>query len=455
MRYDLVVIGGGSGGVRAARIAASLGARVALVEARELGGTCVNRGCVPKKLLAYGARYGEHAADAARFGWGEVAPGFDWGALIRNTRDEVSRLNGIYGRILERAGVEVIRGRGVLADARTVRVGARSLSTDRVLVATGGVPWRPDIPGAGLAMVSDDLFEMDALPARMIVVGGGYIAVEFASILQGFGVDVTLLYRGPLFLRGFDVEARTFLAEQLALRGVEVVFDAGLAEIRADGAERVVRTPDGAAYRADAVLLAVGRRPNVAGLGLEEVGVELSEEGIPIDEGFETNVPGIHAVGDVADRGRYNHLRLTPVALAEGMLLARRLFGHHTGTMDYNAVPTAVFSNPNYASVGLSEEAAREKLARGRVYTSRFRPMAHTVSGREEEILVKLVVDGETDRVVGAHMVGPDAGEVIQGLAVAIRAGATKADFDRTIGIHPTAAEEFVTLRAPARHWGA
>lgn len=453
MRFDLVVVGGGSGGVRAARVAAGLGARVALVEARQLGGTCVNLGCIPKKLLAYGARFGEHLEDARGFGWQVEGIAFDWAALVAAKDREVRRLNGAYQGLLERAGVAIVPGRAVLRDARTVEVGERRLEAERILLATGGTPWRTEIPGHDLAWVSDDVFHLPRLPRSVVVIGGGYVALELASILGGLGSTVTVLARGEL-LRGFDREAVGFLADRLAQRGVRVLSGVSGVAIEEAGDGQVLVGSDGHRYAAERVLLACGRRAVTDGLGLEALGVRASERGIVVDASFETTVPGIFAVGDCADRGRNASLALTPVALAEGTVVAHHLFGEPGRAMDYRDVPTAVFTSPSLATVGLSEEEARRRLPGGRVFTTAFRPLVHRLSGRDEATFVKLVVDGVTDRVVGAQFVGDDAGEVIQGVAIALRAGATKATFDATLGIHPTVAEEFVTLRSPTRSWG-
>lgn len=447
--YDLIVVGGGSGGVRCARMAAGLGAKVALIESGRLGGTCVNVGCVPKKLLSYGSQYAHHIQDMAAFGWNATVDSVDWPRLIEATRAEVERLNGVYERMLDRAGVDIIRGRAVLSGPGAVLVGDREIRGDRILLSVGGRPTRPDVPGADLAWVSDDLFSLQQLPASLAVVGGGYIAVEFASILSALGVDVQLLYRGNKILRGFDEEFRDAITEELRGHGVTVHFNVGLSGIEQGGEGLVVASPDGRRFDADAVLLATGRAPWTEGLGLDAAGVDVDQRGaIVVDDQFQTTASGVYAVGDVIDR-----VQLTPVALAEGMVVAHNLFGSGREPVSYDFIPTAVFTTPNLATVGWTEAEARERLERGRVYTAGFRPMKHTISGRQTRIRMKLIVDDSTDRVVGAHMLGDDAGEIIQGLAVAIKAGATKADFDRTIGIHPTAAEEFVTMRTVTRVW--
>jgi glutathione reductase (NADPH) len=444
--FDLFVLGGGSGGVRCARIAASLGARVAVAEARAWGGTCVNRGCVPKKLLVMAAEYGLASADAHGFGWRGEAPRCDWPALIAAMQQEVARHARGYGELLRQAGCIGIEASARLLGPREVEVAGRRLRAERIVLATGGVPVRPSIPGAEYLLVSDDLFTLPALPARVVVWGGGYIAVEFASLLAGLGAEVALVYRQPLPLRGFDADLRSGLAEALAAAGVRLYAESTLAAVTAAGGERLVQLADGSVLSADAVFAAVGRRPNTADLGLTAAGVTLDGAGaVVVDGQNETTAPGIYAVGDVTNR-----LRLTPVATAEGHALAERLFG--AGRPDFNreAVPTAVFSSPPLATVGRTEA---EAAARGPtdVYLSRFTPLRHNLTGRKRQTLVKLVVCGRSNRVLGAHMLGDDAPEIVQGLAVAMTAGATKADFDRTIGIHPTAAEEFVTLRRRTR----
>lgn len=450
--YDLLVIGGGSGGVRCARTAAAHGVRVGLVEAQRLGGTCVNVGCVPKKLLAYGAHYAEDFEDARGFGWSVQGISFDWPTLVANQAQEIARLNGVYERLLDRVGVEILRAWGVVTGPHEVELrpvegsGSPQRVTARyIVVATGGKPWLPpDLPGGELVKSSDDMFTLERLPERLVVAGGGYIAVEFASIFNGFGVHVDLVHRGELFLRGFDRDARRELANEMRKKGVHLHFNSQFSHVERHGDGLIVHLTDGDALKADLALFAVGRRPNTEGLGLDAVGVKLSPRGaVLVDEEFRTSVPSIYAIGDVIDR-----IQLTPVALEEGMLLARRLFARGSQRVDYADIPTTVFTNPNLAAVGLTEEEARDR-GPVRIYKSLFRPMKHTLSGRDEKTFMKLVVDDETDLVLGCHMVGPDAGEIIQGFAVALKCGATKAQFDATVGIHPTLAEEFVTMRDP------
>lgn len=443
--YDLFVIGAGSGGVRAARFSADFGARVAIAESRYLGGTCVNVGCVPKKLLVYASQYEDTLALAGGYGW-SLDPGrFDWPTLIANKNREIERLNGIYRRLLESSGVSLYEGHARLCDAHTVEVDGQRFSAEHILIATGCWPHVPDIPGGDLAITSNQVFFLDRLPPRVLVVGGGYIAVEFAGIFHGMGAATTLLYRGDLFLRGFDGRIREHLRDEMQKKGVDLQFNANPVRIarNADGT-LAVTLEDGRMLQTDCVLYATGRRPALDDLGLEHTRVERDAQGyIRVDDAYRTSEPSILALGDVIGR-----VQLTPVALAEGMAVARRLFRPDSfRPLDYHLIPTAVFSQPNIGTVGLTEEGARAAGHRLRLYESRFRPMKSQFAGSEEATLMKLVVDADSDKVLGCHMVGPDAGEVIQGLAVALRAGATKRIFDETIGIHPTAAEEFVTMR--------
>ena len=441
---DLFVIGGGSAGVRLSRMSASFGARVMMAEEKYLGGTCVNVGCVPKKLFSYGAHFAEDFEDAAGFGWTVGETSFDWATLLRNKDKEIARLNMIYEGILERSGVEVVAARAVIVGPHEVEVDGRRITAERIAVCTGGRPRQPDIPGAELCRISDDIFSLPALPERMLIVGGGYIAVEFASILHGFGVHTDLAYRGDLFLRGFDVDIRHELANELRKKGVHLHWHCKVASVtrRTDGRLDAHLT-DGDVVTVDEVLMAVGRVPNVAGLGLEKVGVLTADSGaIVVDDHFQTNVPSIYALGDVIDR-----VQLTPVALGEAMVLSHNLYNAEARQMDYRDIPTAVFTHPNVGTVGLTQAEAEATYGKLRLYKSLFRPMKHTLSGRSEKTFMKIIVDDATDRVVGCHMIGPEAGELVQGLAIALKCGATKAQFDATIGIHPTAAEEFVTMR--------
>ena len=447
--FDLFIIGGGSGGVRAGRFAAQYGARVAIAEGRDWGGTCVNLGCIPKKLMSYGAHFHEDFADARGFGWSEVSPVLDWSALIAAKDREIARLNEVYCNLLDGSNVHRVEGYAKLDDAHTVSVNGKRYSAAHILLATGGRPSLPGIAGQELGITSDDFFHLPALPQRTIVVGGGYIAVELASILNGLGSAVTLIYRGQHLLRGMDRALGEFLTAEMRKKGVTVLLENNIAAITSNsgnpGGARDVQLTDGSQQQFDCVLFATGRHANTEGLGLAAAGVRLQDNGaIWVDANFTTNVPSIHAIGDVIDR-----VALTPVALGEGMVVASRLFGQGERSISYDNIPTAVFSHPNVATVGLSEEAAREQGHKLRIFKSEFKALKHTLSGNSERSFMKLVVDADTDRVLGVHMVGPDAGEIVQGFAVALNCGATKAQFDATIGIHPTLAEEFVTMRTP------
>ena len=445
--FDLFVIGAGSGGVRAARFAAGFGARVAVAESRYLGGTCVNVGCVPKKLLVYGAHFTEDFEQAAGFGWNLGEANFDWPTLIANKNREIQRLNGIYRNLLVNSGVSLLEGHARILGPHQVEVNGQAYSAGHILIATGGWPQLPDIPGKELAISSNEAFHLQQLPRRVLVVGGGYIAVEFASIFHGLGAQTSLLYRGEMFLRGFDGAVRRHLREELDKKGLDLQFNSDIERIErlADGS-LLATLRDGRELATDCVFYATGRRPMLDNLGLENTAVELDERGfIRVDEQYQTREPSVLALGDVIGR-----VQLTPVALAEGMAVARRLFRpEEYRPVDYRNIPTAVFSLPNIATVGLSEEQARAEGYQVKIFESRFRPMKLTLTDSQERTLMKLVVDADSDRVLGCHMVGPEAGEIIQGLAVAIKAGATKQIFDETLGIHPTAAEEFVTLRTP------
>ena len=444
---DLFVIGAGSGGVRAARFAAGFGARVAVAESRYLGGTCVNVGCVPKKLLVYAAHAHEEFAQAESFGWSQQQPAFDWPTLIANKNREITRLNGIYRTLLVNSGVSVLTGHARLIDAHTVEVEGQRYTAKHILIATGGWPQVPDIPGKELAITSNEAFFLPTLPKRVLVVGGGYIAVEFASIFHGLGAQTTLLYRGDLFLRGFDQAVRHHLRDEMLKKALDLQFNSDITRLQkqADGS-LLATLQDGRVLETDCVFYATGRRPMLDNLGLENVAITLDKRGyVEVDEHYRSSEPSILAIGDVIGR-----VQLTPVALAEGMAVARQLFRpEEYRPVDYQLIPTAVFSLPNIGTVGLSEEQARAAGHAVKVFESRFRPMKLTLGDSQEKTLMKLVVDSQTDRVLGCHMVGPEAAEIIQGLAVAIRAGATKQVFDETLGIHPSAAEEFVTMRTP------
>lgn len=448
--FDIFVIGAGSGGVRASRIASGLGARVGICEDSRVGGTCVIRGCVPKKLLVYAAHYREDLEDSRSYGWEVPERRFDWGRLIANKDREIDRLNGVYISMLEKAGATLFQERGVIEDAHTVRVGERRMTARHILIATGGHPVRPDVPGAELGITSDEAFHLERLPGRVVVVGGGYIGVEFAGIFNGLGSRVTQIYRRDRILRGFDGDIRDAVTKGMRERGVEIRTGVNVTAVRRDGEELVVELTDGTRMQADQVLFATGRVPNTAGLGCEAAGVELDDNGaVRVDAHSTSSVPSIHAVGDVTDR-----LALTPVALMEGQTLAQRLFGDGENDPDHGNVPSAVFSLPPVGTVGLSEEEARERGA-VRIFRADFKPLRHTLTGRAERSMMKLVVDAESDVVLGCHMVGEDAPEIIQGLAVAVKAGLTKARFDATLGIHPTAGEEFVTMRKPVEQGAA
>ncbi len=445
--FDLYVIGAGSGGVRAARFAAGYGARVAVAESRYLGGTCVNVGCVPKKLLVYGAHFSEDFEQSAGFGWTPGHPGFDWHTLIQNKNREIERLNGIYRNLLVNSGVTLHEGHARIVDPHTVEINGKRHTAERLLIATGGWPFVPDIPGKEHAITSNEAFFLKQLPRRVLVVGGGYIAVEFASIFNGLGADTTLAYRRDLFLRGFDQSVREHLRDELQKKGMTLRFNTDIARIdKLPDGTLAATLLDGSVLETDCVFYATGRRAMLDNLGLENTAVKLNDQGyIAVDELFQTAEPSILALGDVIGR-----VPLTPVALAEGMAIARRLFRpEEYRPVDYDLIPTAVFSLPNIGTVGLTTEEAIKRGHRVKRFESRFRPMKLTLTDSQERTLMKLVVDADTDRVLGCHMVGPEAGEITQGLAVALKAGATKRIFDETIGIHPTAAEEFVTMRTP------
>ena len=440
--YDLITIGAGSGGVRASRRAAALGKKVAIIENLRVGGTCVMRGCVPKKLLVLGSHFADDFEDALGYGWTVGEPGFDWSRLITAKEKELDRLEDVYHRILKDSGVEEIFGTGVLADAHTVEVDGKSMTAETILVCTGGWPKMPDIPGIKHAITSNEALELAQFPKRVAIVGGGYIAVEFAGIFSSFGSEVTEIIRAPQILRGFDEDARQTLAEEMKKKGIDIRAETVVEEIVKDGDGYLLKLKDGGVLDADLVMYATGRAPNTHGLGLEEAGIALDEVGaIKVDEFSKTAVDHIYAIGDVTER-----LNLTPVALAEAEAFANTVYRDSPTAMDYANVASAVFSQPPIGSVGLTEDQAREK-ADIDVYVSRFTPMKYTLSGRDEKTMMKIIVDRETGTVHGCHMVGLDAPEIIQGIAIALKCGATKDQFDATIGIHPTAAEEFVTMR--------
>jgi len=442
--YDLFVIGAGSGGVRAARIAASYGAKVGVAEEYRVGGTCVIRGCVPKKLFVYASHYSEEFEEAAGFGWTVGERSFDWKTLVANKNKEIDRLNGIYIRNLEKAGVEIIQSRATVRDAHTVRLEAedREVTAERILIAVGATPYMPDVPGIEHAISSNEAFHLEELPKRIVVVGGGYIAVEFAGIFNGLGVETKQLYRGPLFMRGFDDDLREMLAEEMMKKGVGLRMNSDIASIVKKDGELELTLTSGEILKTDAVMYATGRIPLTRGLGLEEAGVKLGKSGqVIVDEYSKTSVDSIYAVGDVTDRAN-----LTPVAIREGHAFADTVYGGKDVKVDHSIIPTAVFSQPEMGTVGLTEAQARE---RGEIdlYKTAFRGLKNTLSGSQERTFMKLVVDAKTDKVLGVHILGQGAGELIQAVGIAVAMGATKAQFDATIAVHPTAAEELVTLR--------
>jgi len=445
--FDLFVIGAGSGGMRAARMAANKGLKVAIAEDMFLGGTCVNVGCVPKKLFVYGAHYADDFHEAQGFGWNvSEKPCFDWPILRDNKTQEIKRLNSVYKGLLDNSGATLLNGRATVTGANEVEVAGQRYSAERILVATGGWPFVPEFPGSSHVISSNEVFELETFPKDVIVVGGGYIAVEFAGIFNGLGANTTQLYRGEMFLRGFDQDVREFVAEELTKKGIDLEFNCDIASVeKLPNGRLQANLNNGETLEADQILFATGRKAKTAGLGLEEAGVELRKDGsIVVDDFYQTSVPSIFALGDVK-----GGIQLTPVALAEGMtFLAQQYEGSQT-KLDYELIATAVFCQPNIGTVGLSEEQAREQLGDIQVFRSSFRAMKHTLSGSDEKTLMKMIVETATDKVVGLHMVGSDAGEIVQGMAIAMKAGATKSVFDTTIGIHPTSAEEFVTMRTP------
>jgi glutathione reductase (NADPH) len=446
--FDLFVIGAGSGGVRAARIAAGHGARVGICEASRVGGTCVIRGCVPKKLLSYAAHFAEEFEDAAGYGWDVGESKFDWSRLISNKDREIDRLNQVYLRLLSDAGVSLFSSHGKLLDSHRIQVGDDIVSAEKILIATGGRPWKPEIPGVELSISSDEAFHLESLPGRVIIAGGGFIACEFAGIFNGLGSEVVQAYRGDQILRGFDHDVRDTLAAEMKKKGIDIRLQVNITELtrHADG-HIVTRLDDGSELHADVVMFATGRVPNVRGLGLLQAGVHAKPGGmIPVDEYSRTNLENIFAVGDVTNR-----VNLTPVALMEGHAFADSEFGGNPRAVNHEFIPSAVFSHPPVATVGFSEHDAAIHCGELEIYRSVFKPMKHTLSGRDEKTMMKLVVQASTNKVVGLHVVGMDAPEIVQGFAVAIKSGLTKQQFDQTTGIHPTAAEELVTMRVPVQ----
>ncbi|MES2192031.1 MAG: glutathione-disulfide reductase [Pseudomonadota bacterium] len=450
--FDLFVVGGGSGGVRAARMAAQRGVKVALAEVADMGGTCVNVGCIPKKLYSYAAHFAESFEESHGFGWVGEAPTFDWDTLKANRAREISRLNGVYVQLLDNSGVKIISGWARLLDAHTVEVDGQKFTAKNILISTGGTATVPAVEGREHVVTSDQMFDLKPFPKRLLVVGGGYIACEFASIFNGLGSDVTQLHRGEMLLTGFDDDIRGFIASEMRKTGVKLLLKTEVESITKTAGGLVVKVKGNAAsFTVDTVLYATGRVPNVSGLGLEAVGVEVNAQGaVKVNAHYQSSVPSIYALGDVTAR-----VQLTPVATGEAMVLVDHLFGAMAGkkprSISYDFIPTAVFTHPNIGTVGYSEAQARKKFGGITVYRSDFKALKHTLSGSTERTLMKLLVEDATDRVVGLHMVGADAGEIVQGFAVAMKAGATKAIFDSTIGIHPTMAEEFVTMREPVK----
>ena len=449
--FDLFVIGGGSGGVRASRIASQYGAKVGIAEEHRMGGTCVIRGCVPKKLMVYASHFPEVFEDAEGYGWSKPTSTFDWKTLIAKKDAEIDRLNGIYIRNLEKAGVEIFDSRAELVDAHTVKLVAedRTVSAKRILIATGGTPFLDDsLEGMDHSITSNEVFYLDEMPKRIVIAGAGYIAIEFAGIFAGFGAETTLVYRGNEILRGFDDDVRVSLREEMEKKGVRFVLNTTFSKLEKDEAGVVhCHTSNGEVIEADQVLFAIGRKPAVEGLGLENAGVEVNEKGaILVDAYSQTNVESIYAVGDVTDR-----VNLTPVAIREGHAFADTVYGGKPVVVDHSKIATAVFSQPEIGTVGLSEADAVAEFGDVDIYLSRFRPMKYTLPDRDEKMVMKIVVDATSDKVVGCHILGPDAGEMAQLLGIAVKMGATKADFGATMAVHPTAAEELVTMREPSR----
>ncbi len=443
--YDLFVIGAGSGGVRASRIAAGFGARVAVAEEYRVGGTCVIRGCVPKKLMVYASHFSEDFENAKGYGWSVGESSFDWKTLIARKDAEIDRLNGLYVKNLEASGVEIINGRGVVETPNSVRVGDRVYTAKTILVATGGWPTLPDVPGIEHAITSNEVFHLDELPEHVVVVGGGYIAVEFAGIFHGMGAKVTQLYRSDQILRGFDDEIRGHLHDEMIKKGIDLRTHVNINAIEKTEDGLLLHLTDGSELKTKAVMYATGRAPNTKGLGLHEAGVACDEKGaIMVDAYSKTSVESIYAVGDVTDR-----VALTPVAIKEGHAFALTVFGDTPTSPEHDAIPTAVFSQPPIGTVGQTESEARATHGQIEVYTSDFKPMKHTLGGSDERAFTKLIVDKKTNVVVGAHMIGLDSAEIIQGIGIAVKAGLTKAQFDQTVAVHPSSAEEFVLMRNP------
>ncbi len=445
--FDLVVIGAGSAGMRVSRISAGLGAKVAVIEKGGLGGTCVNAGCVPKKLFVHAAEFRGHFADGENFGWNVGKPSHDFARFMKAMHAQIARLHGIYRNLLQEANVQLIEGTARFVKPHTLEVGTRRVTAKYVVIATGGRASTPDVPGRELLKTSDDMFALNELPKRVVVLGGGYIGAEFASIFRGFGSDVTLVQKEGRLLLGFDEEVVDFVHEQLEANGIKVLMDCGITQVARTARGQCATLNSGAKLETDLVLAAVGRTPNSDGLGLEHVGVKRDDEGaIEVDEYSRTSAEHVYAIGDVTDR-----VNLTPVAIAEGIAVARTLFGDKPTMPDHDNVPSAVFCEPNVGAVGLTERAAREQGRSLKIFITKFRSLKQVMSEREDRTFMKLVVDAENDRVLGVHVAGEQAAEMVQGFAVAVKMGATKAAFDRTIGIHPTLAEELLTMREPVR----
>ena len=443
--YDLFVIGGGSGGVRSARLAAGLGVRTAIAEEYRFGGTCVIRGCVPKKLLVYASEFGRAIDDARAYGWTVVEKRFDWKTLIANKDAEIARLSKVYSNGVEAAGGTVIRSRAEVVDPHTIRIvnEGRTVTAERILIATGGHPFIPDIPGTELAITSNEAFHLEELPKKIVIVGAGYIAIEFAGIFHGLGVKVELLYRGGEILRGFDHDLREGLTAIMKGQGIAITLNTEPVAIEKTREGLSVVTNRNGCIACDAVMFATGRRPNTVGLGLQKLGVKCGWNGrIMVNDCYQSSVPSIYAVGDVTDR-----VNLTPVAIRDGVAFIEGVYKNNPNPVDLAYLPTAVFSQPEIGTVGYTEESAREMFRKVDIYKTSFRPLKNTLSGRPDRMLMKLVVDAETGKVIGAHILGPDAAEIIQALAIAVRLGARKSDFDSTIALHPTLAEELVTMR--------
>ncbi len=448
-QYDLIVIGAGSGGIRAARTAASFGARVMVAEYRYLGGTCVNVGCIPKKIFVYAAQFAKDFETAKNFGWQCAKPDFTWQTLLANKNAEINRLNAVYQTLLEQSGVTIIEGRAVVMDKHHVKIDQQQISAERILIATGGAPMIPELAGKEYILSSNDMFFLKSLPKTIIIVGGGYIAVEFAGIMKGLGVETTLVYRGELFMRGFDLDLRKRLETAMRQNGIKLKFNTTVAQIKQESNQLIATLANGNELSAEKILYATGRRPKTDHIGLAEVGVALDEQGaIKVNQSYQTTVASIYAIGDVTNR-----FNLTPVALSEATALTRHLYQGQDCNVDYTMIPTCVFSQPNIATVGLTEDAARQQYDEIVVYQSAFTAMKQTLSdkaaGNDQKTFMKLIVDKQTERVIGAHMLGENAGEILQGISIAIQAGATKQDFDATLAIHPTIAEEFVMMREP------